>query len=82
MVAFSRVSQRLLFLRFREFSDLSIQETINAERIRYFCKRLRTDNGKIKDIATRCGFGNMATLRSLFSAHKGMTIREWRKSAG
>ena len=82
VVAFSRVSQRLLFMRFREFSDLSIQETINAERIRYFCKRLRTDNGKIKDIASRCGFGNLATLRSLFSAHKGMTIREWRKSAG
>ena len=82
VVAFSRVSQRLLFLRFKEFSDLSIQETINAERIRYFCKRLRTDNGKIRDIAMRCGFCNMATLRSLFFAHKGMTIREWRKTTG
>lgn len=82
VVAFSRVSQRLLFLRFREFSDKSIQETINAERIKHFCKRLRADSGKIRDIAAHCGFVNMATLRSLFSAHTGMTIREWRKNAG
>ena len=79
VVAFSHVSQRLLFLRFREFSDMSIQETINAERIKYFCKRLCTDHGTIRDIARRCGFRNMATLRALFTAHTGLTIQEWRK---
>lgn len=79
VVAFSHVSQRLLFLRFKEFSDKSIQETINAERIKYFCKRLQTDRGKIQDIATLCGFKNMATLRALFFEHTGMTIRGWRK---
>lgn len=82
VVAFSRVSQRLLFLRFREFSDQSIQETINAERIKHFCKRLRADSGNIRDIAAHCGFVNLATLRSLFVAHTGMTIRDWRKNAG
>jgi len=81
IVAFSHVSQRLLFLRFKEFSDKSIQETINAERIKYFCKRLRTGNGTIQDVATRCGFNNMATLRSLFTSITGMTIREWRRQA-
>ena len=82
VVAFSHVSQRLLFLRFKEFSDKSIQETINAERIKHFCKRLGTGNGTIRDIATSCGFSNMSTLRSLFTAHTGMTIREWRKTNG
>ena len=82
VVAFSHVSQRLLFLRFKEFSDKSIQETINAERIRHFCKRLRTGGGTIRDIAASCGFGNMTTLRSLFSSAIGMTIRAWRKANG
>ena len=81
VVAFSRVSQRLLFLRFKEFSDKSIREIINIERIRFFCKRLRTGNGTIQEIAGRCGFRNMKTLRSLFTAATGQTIRDWRKSA-
>lgn len=79
VVTFSHVSQRLLYLRFKEFSDKSLQETINAERIKYFCKRLQTGSGTIRDIAKRCGFNNMATLRALFSASTGTTIREWRK---
>ncbi len=79
VAAFTRVSPRLLFLRFREFSDKSIRETIAVERIRHFCKRLRTGDGTIGEIAARCGFRNMATLRALFTATTGQTIRAWRK---
>lgn len=79
VAAFTRVSPRLLFLRFKEFSDKSIRETIAEERIRHFCRRLRTDDGTIGEIAARCGFRNMVTLRTLFTATTGQTIRAWRK---
>ncbi|MBR4653526.1 MAG: substrate-binding domain-containing protein [Kiritimatiellae bacterium] len=80
VASFLRVSKRTAFLRFAEFSDTSISQTIAAARIAYVKGRLRTSRQSILSISRMAGFDSPNHLKALFRKHTGMTMRDWRKT--
>ena len=71
-------SRRLLELRFREAMGHSILDEIQAVRLEKACMLLSGTNTPIEDIAGLCGFDAGRTLRTLFRARTGMSMREFR----
>ena len=74
------VSQRLLFLRFKQFSKTSLQETIGDERLRVIKQLLSRGNLNHADIAKRTGCRDAISMRRLFKRLEGCSIRAWQKS--
>ncbi len=74
------VSRPLLDLRFRELLKTSVGKTIEAERLKVVCARLKSGTSTIKEIAEGCGYSDASQLMHRFKRHFGMTIREWRKA--
>ena len=73
------VSKRLLYLRFREFSDKSIHETIVEKRLEALKRKLVSSRQTIAAVTAACGFANPTHVKTLFRRKTGLTIGEWRK---
>ena len=78
VIAFLRVSKRTAYLRFAQFSDKTILQTIDEARIGYVKKCLRSSRQSILSISRMAGFQNPNHLKTLFRKLTGMTMREWR----
>ena len=73
------VSKRLLYLRFREFSDKSLHETIVEKRLEALKRKLISSRQTIAAVTSACGFANTTHVKTLFRRKTGLTIGEWRK---
>jgi LacI family transcriptional regulator len=78
VIAFLRVSKRTAYLRFAQFSNKTILQTINEARIGYVKKCLRSSRQSILSISRMADFQNPNHLKTLFRNLTGMTMREWR----
>ena len=76
------VSKRLLYLRFREFADKTLHETIVEKRIEVLKRRLLTSRQAIAKVTADCGFTNPTHVKTLFKKLTGCTPGEWRKRHG
>ena len=75
---FLGVSRRLADLRFQQFSDETINETIIRHRLEAVKKLLATTDRSIHAISEACGYTDHAYLKTLFKRRFGLTMREWR----
>ena len=73
------VSKRLLYLRFREFSDRSLHEAIVEKRLEVLKRKLLSSRQSIAAVTSACGFSNPTHVKTLFRRKTGLTIGEWRK---
>lgn len=73
------VSRRLLYLRFSEFSNVSIGETIRKCQLKCLQELLRTTSLPIGQITFKCGFADETYPKRLFQRNFGMSMRQWRK---
>ena len=73
------VSRRLLYLRFREFSDKGLHETIVEKRLEVLKRKLASSRQSIAAVTSACGFANQTHVKTLFKRKTGLTIGEWRK---
>lgn len=73
------VSRRLLDLRFHEFSDESVAETILRHKLSSFHARLRQSSESIASLAKKCGFANVNSLRNQFSRQYGYSPKQARR---
>ena len=80
VVAALHVSKRLLYLRFKQYSDTSLQSVIDHARIENLKKELCTSKRNIRDICTGCGFPDNSHIKETFRHHTGTTMSEWRKT--
>lgn len=76
------VSKRLLYLRFSEFSDKSLHETIVEHRLNVLKHKLASSRQSICTITSECGFANPTHIKTLFKRRTGLTLGEWRKTHG
>ena len=79
VVRHTKVSRRLLYLRFAEETDLTIRGAIEAERLEAVTRLLKTTRLTTEEIAARCGFGNPNVLRNLFRRRYGTSMTAFRK---
>ena len=77
-----KCSRRLADLRFRQLQKRSILEAITERRLDEIKRLLSGTKEKIDSIATACGYTNPNYLKNLFKKRFGMSMREFRKSAG
>lgn len=75
------VSARLANLRYSESTGRSIQEELVNRRLSEAKRLLSKTSWPMKRIATRCGFSSATILAHLFTAHFGMSMRNFRASA-
>ena len=74
------VSRSLLDLRFREFRDETVSQSIICRRLDEV-KRLLSETGlSIHAITAKCGFPNPNHLKNLFRRHCGISMRDWRNN--
>jgi len=73
-------TRRLLELRFREAMGHSILEEIQAVRLEKVCTLLAETDMPVSAISDSCGFNSSRTLRDLFQARMGVSMREFRRS--
>jgi len=76
------VSQNLLSLRFREFSDISVLEALIQARLARVKTLLSSTKRKSFEIAKSCGFRNANYLKNLFRKRVGMSMRQYRSVTG
>jgi LacI family transcriptional regulator len=72
-------SRRLFDLRFREAMGHSVLDEIQSVQLERVCDLLTQTDIAIDAIWSYCGFRSERTLRQLFTARFGMSMREWRK---
>ena len=73
-----KVSRPLLDMRFRECLGKSVYDTILKIRLEEVCRRLKTSDDRIGEIATACGWTNPASLKNLFKRTFGISMRDYR----
>ena len=78
VVAHIRCSRRLLDLRFREFSKLSIRAAIEQQKLFEVKRLLASSNDSFTKIAIRCGFSSLKNLERVFHKRTGTSMREWK----
>ncbi len=73
---------------FKENAGMSFYEYYLRQRM-LMCRQLLSDNSlPITEVASRCGFGSLATFNRVFKQHEGVTptqyrqMRQYRPSAG
>lgn len=79
VVAFLRVSKRTAYLRFAQFAEKSILDTINDARIGHVKRKLLTSRQTIESVSAAAGFRSVNHLKALFKKRVGMTMRAWRR---
>ena len=72
-------SRRLAEMRFKRETGVSIRDEIGKTRFEHVFALLSSRHEKIEAIASRCGFGTSAALRTAFRKRTGMSLRDWRK---
>ena len=72
-------SRRLLEIRFREATGISLLDAIRNTRIEQVCRLLRDRNQAIGTIASQCGYASESALKTYFKKRFGMTMSQWRK---
>lgn len=80
ILAHLHVSKRLLYLRFSEFSNISLGQTINSARIAHVKKLLLSSRNTLQEIAIQSGFRSTIHLRRTFQGNCGSSPSEWRKN--
>lgn len=75
-------SRRLLELRFRESTGMSLLDAIHRTRLAVACKQLRDRNIPIGAIAAKCGYSSESALKTRFKRQFGMTMSAWRSQEG
>ena len=55
---------------------------LTSQRVALAEEMLENSSLSVEQIATRVGFGNAATLRHHFSAHRGTTPQQYRRTFG
>lgn len=80
VVEFLGVSRRLADLRFSEFCNCTIHETIIRFRIEEVRKLLLSTRLSVKKVARVCGFTNVSHLETLFRARCGDSMQRWRQT--
>ena len=73
------VSRRLADLRFQQYCDQSLNETITYHKLDAVKKMLATTTRPIKEISKECGYADIPYLKMLFKRRFGCTMRDWRK---
>ena len=73
------VSQSLLSLRFREFSDETVLAALIRIRLEKTKQLLAETSRSISHISAACGFRNPNYLKNLFRRRVGMSMRDYRK---
>ena len=81
IAAYLGVSRPLLDLRFRELLGTSASKTIDEERLKAVCDRLKTSNATLKEIAKDCGYADCFQLMHKFKQKFGITAATYRKSS-
>ena len=76
-----KVSRRLLDLRFKELTGMSVNATIRDQQLAEVKNRLTRTSDSIDAIAGLCGFTSSNYLKSLFKKQFGMTMRDYRSHA-
>lgn len=74
------VSRRLLDLRFHEYNDISVSETIRREKLKAVRRLLTTTRLSIDQIAIECGFKCTTNLKTLFKRVFRKTMSEYRSA--
>lgn len=64
---------------FKELTDKTPVEYLNAYRIERAARKLTGSNAAVTDIAFSCGFNDLSYFIKTFKHYKGMTPREFRK---
>ena len=80
VVEFLGVSRRLADLRFAEFNDGSIRETILRYRLEEVRKLLLATQLPVVKVARACAFGSVSHLGTLFKRRFGMSMLRWRQA--
>ena len=73
------ISRRLLDLRFKQYSHETVAQTIENLRLDAVRWHLSETDRPFRDIASRCGFSNIGSLRNLFRLRMGESMRDYRK---
>jgi len=73
-------SRRLLELRFREATGLSLLDAIHRTRLDAVCTLLRDRSIPIGTIATKCGYVSESALKTCFKKQFGTTMSKWRSA--
>ena len=73
-----KVSRRLLDLRFRQYENVSIAETITSRRLEAAKRILAETQMPIKEAFRRAGFANVTNANKLFKEATGMAPKAWR----
>ena len=77
----TRVSRRLLDMRFREMTGTTLNAAIRDRQLEEVCRRLKRTTETIDSIAIDCGFRCPTYLKELFRKRFGTTMRDWRARA-
>lgn len=72
------VSERLLYLRFRELLNTTPGEAILDAKLKTVVKHLHHGREKLNVISDTCGFRSRKHLSRAFKKHFGMSMREYR----
>lgn len=72
-------SRRLVELRFRQSTGMSLLKAIHETRLAKACELLGEADIPIGAIAQRCGYASESALKARFKKKTGMTMGEWRK---
>lgn len=78
VISYLHTAKRTVYLRFAQFSDKTLQETITEARLKHVKERLRSSHQTIDAISRELGFNNVNNLKRLFKNATGMTMREFR----
>jgi AraC family cel operon transcriptional repressor len=64
----------------QRFHGITATEAVNAARMEFAARELRTGTKKILEICFDCGFENLAHFYRIFKAATGTTPRAYRES--
>ena len=73
-------SRRIAELRFRQVEKRTIADFIADCRLEEVCRRLRSSNATVAEIAGECGFKSAAHLSHLFKKRLNQSITDWRSA--
>ena len=79
VVAQTKVSARILEMRFKQILHHSISEEIQCERLSRLLDLLKTTDRPTGELAYECGYRSSANAPTLFKKRMGMTMSEYRR---
>ena len=80
VIAATGMSRRLAELRFREVIGTSILSAIQRQRVERAKWLLEHSSMGVDEIARRCGYNSVRSLRKVFARDTGNSLMAWRRS--